>query len=151
MADQDRRNDSAKTAVAATNPKLESVALELFKARSAAQVGNPRQLAIGCFRDAKAFLATTERVLAGELDVSNDETNPLDIAFAPNLKRTHPINLMSREWGDFRKVQAALAELESDPAAEFYEPYSWGKPEVNQARALFPAVADRACQFANSK
>jgi len=125
---------------------LTSVALELFKSRSIHQGASPRQLAIGCFRDATAFLAAADDVLSGEIDLSDEDTNPLDPAFAPNLKKTHPINLMSRVWGDLNKVRDVLDELEASPAADSYEPLSWGKPEVNQARALFPAVVHRAKQ-----
>ena len=130
---------------------LSAVALELFKSRSVHASINPRQLAIACFRDADVFISATQEILDGGVDLYADETNPLDEAFAPNLKRTHPINLMSRAWGDLRKVQAALADLDANPVAESYEPYSWGKPEVNQARALFPAVVNRAKQFATAK
>lgn len=130
---------------------LPIVALELFKGRSSHQGIAPRQLAIGCFRDAAAFLAAAEDVQAGNVDWFAEDTNPLDSAFAPNLKRTHPINLMSRAWGDLKKVQSVLADLEANPAAEFYELYSWGKPEVNQARALFPAIVNRAKQFTTAK
>lgn len=136
-----------------TNEKmnLASVALELFKGRSLHHGVTPRQLAIGCFRDAAAFLAAADEALAGKIDWSAEDTNPLDSAFAPNLKKTHPINLMSRAWGDLKKVRATLAELDANPAAESYDPFSWGKPEVNQARALFPAVVNRAKQFTESK
>ena len=72
------------------------------------------------------------------------DSSPLDPAFAANLKKTHPINLMSKEWGDLRKVREALKFLEENPSLEAYEELSWGKPEVNQARALFPTVVQRA-------
>jgi hypothetical protein len=133
------------------NMNLASVALELFKGRSLHHGVTPRQLAIDCFRDAAEFLAAAEDALAGKIDWFADDTNPLDSAFAPNLKRTHPINLMSRAWGDLKKVQATLAELDANPAAESYDSYGWGKPEVNQARALFPAVVKRSKQFIEAK
>lgn len=130
---------------------LASVALELFKGRSLQHGVTPKQLAIGCFRDAAAFLAAAEEALSGKIDWFAEDTNPLDSAFAPNLKRTHPINLMSRAWSDLKKVQAALGELDANPAAESYDLYGWGKPEVNQARALFPAIINRARQFTEVK
>ena len=127
-----------------TNPKLSDVALDLFKVRSTQSGVNTHQLAITCFRDAKIFLDAAQQVHSGHLEIEDDDANPLDIAFAPNLKRTHPINLMSRAWGDLQAVQKALVYLDANPKADFYEPHNWGKPEVNQARALFPAVVDRA-------
>jgi hypothetical protein len=128
-----------------------TVALELFKERSSQSGISPKQLAIDCFRDAAAFTQVAEDVLTGDIDLLDVNADPLDEAFAPNLKRTHPINLMSRAWGDLNKVQAVLAELDANPALEVYEPYEWGKPEVNQARALFPAVINRAQQLAVAK
>ena len=128
-----------------------AVALELFKERSSQAGISPKQLAIDCFRDATAFTTVAEDVMTGEIDPVAEDANPLDIAFAPNLKRTHPINLISRAWGDLTKVQAALAELDANPAVEFYEPYGWGKPEVNQARVLFPTVVSRAQKSAMAK
>lgn len=126
---------------------LTDVALELFKTRSMSPGINPEQLAIDCFRSAKSFLAVSELVQSGEIAAIDNDTNPLDVACAPNLKKTHPVNLMSRAWGDVKKVESVLAELEADPSAESYEPFGWGRPEVNQARALFPAVVNRAQQY----
>lgn len=131
--------------------QLTSVALELFKERSSHAGISPEQLAIDCYRDATAFLATTADVLSGKIDLQFEDANPLDEAFAPNLKRTHPINLMSQAWGDLEKVRTVISVLDANPAAESYETYSWGKPEVGQARALFPAVISRARQLAAEK
>jgi hypothetical protein len=131
--------------------KLIAVALDIFKGRSSQPRVSPRQLAIECFRDATAFNEVAEEVQTGGIGTVAEDTNPLDMAFAPNLKRTHPINLMSRAWGDLNKVQAVMAELDANPAAEFYEPFGWGKPEVNQARALFPAVVSRAKHSTTAK
>lgn len=120
------------------------IALELFKERSSQTGISPEQIAIDCFRDAKAFAKIAERVLYDDIELAHADSNPLDAAFAPNLKRTHPINLISKAWGDLTKVKAALVELEANPGAEHYEPFGWGKPEINQARVLFPSVVERA-------
>lgn len=133
------------------SPNLTNVALELFKGRSVQSGISSHQLAMNCFRDANIFLNAAAQVQAGNLDFLEAETNPLDVAFAPNLKRTHPINLMSRAWGDLAAVQKAFNDLDANPKAESYEPHGWGKPEVNQARVLFPAVLNRAKQIASVK
>ncbi len=130
---------------------LPFIALELFKGRSLQSGVNPRQLAMSCFQDATVFIAAAQDFQSGKKELFAEQTNPLDLACAPNLKRTHPINLMSRAWGNLQKVQAALADLDAHPNAEFYEPYGWGKPEINQARALFPAVVSRAKQLTSTK
>lgn len=135
----------------APSPKLNDIALELFKGRSPQPGITPQQLVMNCFRDAKVFLEVADQLVSEPWESVEEETNPLDVAFAPNLKRTHPINLMSRAWGDIMLVRKALSELDANPKAVVYEPYGWGKPEINQARALFPAVVNRANQLATAK
>jgi hypothetical protein len=139
-------SDSSMTGLDVT-----AVALELFKERSAQGGFSPKQLAIDCFRDATIFTEVAEEVLTEGIDLSSDDANPLDVAFAPNLKKTHPINLMSRAWGNLDKVRETLAYLDANPGCESYEPYGWGKPEINQARVLFPAVVIRAKQCVVTK
>ena len=131
--------------------EISDVALELFKVRAAHSGVGTRQLAMGCFRDAAAFINIAKEVNSSDVDLLAEETNPLDPAFAPNLNKTHPINLMSRSWGDLKKVQNALSDLNANPAAESYEPYGWTKSEIRQARALFPAVIERSKQIAITK
>jgi hypothetical protein len=130
---------------------LTDVALDLFKERGAQSGISSHQLAMNCFRDAKIFLDAAELVHSGKLNFLEEDTNPLDVAFAPNLKRTHPINLMSRAWGNLAAVHKAFNDLDANPKAESYEPHGWGKAEVNQARALFPAVIQRAKQMVSAK
>ena len=122
---------------------LSTVALELFKFRCLQPGISPQQIALECFRYAKAFIVAMEQVLSNGLPTTDEDSSPLNGAFAPNLKKTHPVNLMSRTWGDIKQVEAVMSHLDADPTTEFYEPYGWGKPEINQARALFPAVINR--------
>ena len=127
-----------------TDNKLQSLAFELFTQRSAMLNGRSAEpVASQCFRDAESFLKVAEKVEKSGL-ASIADSSPLDPAFAANLKKTHPINLMSKEWGDLKRVREALKFLEENPSLESYEELSWGKPEVNQARALFPTVVQRA-------
>lgn len=133
-----------------TDNKLQALAFELFTQRSAMLGGRSAEpVASQCFRDAESFLKVAERVEKSGL-ASIADSSPLDPAFAANLKKTHPINLMSREWGNLAKVREALKFLDENPSLESYEELSWGKPEVNAARALFPAVVQRADQAAKA-
>lgn len=140
-----------KSETSADQLPLPSIALELFKVRSMQHGVGPKQLAIDCFRDAKAFLDVCFEVEMEAINLASADANPLDAACAPNLKNTHPINLMSRQMGDIASVQKAFADLEANPAADSYKAYDWGRAEVNQARALFPAVINRARQLALAK
>ena len=141
--------DKPKSGV--TDTAIAELAKQIFVEQFGhSQIGY-KQLTINSFRAATEFLAGAQSVQNGEIDLFEEDRNPLDDAKAPNLKKTHPINLMSKAWGDVRLVQAALDDLDANPAAETYEPYGWGKPEVNQARALFPAVVNRAKQLSTTK
>lgn len=140
MVDESTAPVSKKSKI---STRLQETAFELFKHRPA-NVGSARQIAIQCYRSAEAFLQATDELIAGTLNITSIDQNPLDEAYAPNLKKTHPINLMSRHWGSVDKVRKTLAALKSEPEAKAYEPYGWGLPEVNQARALFPALVKKA-------
>lgn len=132
--------------------RLGDVALEMFKgARHYNQACSPQELAIACFQDAMGFMEIERKVLAGELDVFAADANPLDDGYAPNLKKTHPINLMSKEWGNIEKVREQLKWLEARPEAKSNEEMHWELQEVNQARALFPAVVKRADEMLAAK
>lgn len=130
---------------------LNSVALEVFKTRCLQPGISPQQIAIDCFRFAKAFITAMETVASEGIPNFEEDPNPLNGAFAPNLKRTHPVNLMSKNWGDLKQLETVLAHLEAEPSADSYAPLEWGRPEVNQARALFPGVVNRVKQFAVEK
>jgi hypothetical protein len=131
--------------------EIKIIAIELFKVRSGLPGASAQQLATGCVRDAMIFVHTFNEAITGGDRLLAEDSDPLDTAFAPNLSKTHPINLMSRARGNLQKVQLALADLEANPAAEFYETYNWGKPEINQARALFPAVILRSKRTTTAK
>ena len=129
---------------------LTSVALELFKARSLQPGINPQRIAVECLRDARSFLQAADDFLSGKSQ-RDLESSPLDDAFAPNLKKTHPINLMSSTWGDLKQVERILDELAADPSIDSYTQFGWGKSEINQARVLFPSVVNRVKQFQQAK
>lgn len=123
---------------------IKDLAFSLFTQRSGFAHGQSAEnVARRCFIDATAFLKVSDTIGSEGLQPIED-LNPLDTAFARNLPKTHPINLMSREMGNVNRVKEVFEALEANPKAESYEPLGWGMPEVNQARALFPAVLERA-------
>lgn len=125
--------------------ELKAVALELFKVRRNGGV-SAAQVALSCFRDAQSFLDVADQIEMGDLELGADK-NPLDDGYAPNLSKTHPINLMSKEWGDIQKVRDALKIVES-PTVNSLDQYHWGKNECNLARTLFPGFLRRAEELA---
>lgn len=120
-----------------TQTLAEKLAFEIFKTTPHA-AGNAEKCAMQSFRAAKAFLEVQTQLSSGKLNIYAIDDNPLDDAFAPNLKRNHPINLMSKEWGSLEKVKKVMKDLDENPTASTYETYGWGPAEVMQARTLFP-------------
>lgn len=146
-----------KTAAAdkdvSSDAELQALALDLFRTGRNA-MGSPKQIAIKCFRDAAAFRDVMRQIMSNEIDVFFEDNNPLDQAHAPNLKKTHPLNLMSQAWGSIEKVRNTLAALEAAPTDTIYDLYGWGAQEVSIARFHFPEVirkAEKAKQVAVSK
>lgn len=121
--------------------RVQQTAFELF--RSSAVGVAPEMLAIRCFRAAQAFCDAADKIISGEVSIYQIDNNPLDDAYAPNLKKTHPVNIISKKWGDLKKAVEAWEHVQNLSVKE-YEPFGWSEPECNQARALFPAVLDRA-------
>jgi len=120
----------------------EKLAFEIFKTTPHA-AGNAERCAIQSFRAAKAFLDVSAQISSNRLNIFAIDENPLDDAHAPNLTKTSPINLMSKEWGSLEKVKKAMKDLQDNPTATTYETYGWGPSEVAQARSLFPAKLEK--------
>lgn len=116
------------------------VALEFMKHRNSN--GSAEQLAIRCFRDATAFLKIADKFATGVLSIEAIDNDPLDEAHAPNLKKTHPVNLVSRRFGSVAKV-AEIWQMIKNPDVVKLEELNWGLQECNQARAIFPAVLEK--------
>jgi hypothetical protein len=125
----------------AVSDRVKKAAFELFKA-SAFGV-SPKMLAIRCYRAAQEFCDAEDEILNGTVSISVIDNNPMDDAFAPNLKKTHPVNLISKKWGDLKKAMEAWQHVKN-LSVNAYEPYGWEMPECNTARALFPSVIKRA-------
>lgn len=140
--------DETKTAKQ-SDSNVKEVAFELFK-NCQMNTGSPEQLAIKCFRNAAVFLKTAEAIASKKIDLSAIDNNPLDEAYCPNLKKTFPDNMASRQWGNLKRVLEICEILEKNPMLESIEDLGWGKPEVNRARILFPAVAKRQRELETS-
>lgn len=133
------------------NPELDAFAFEIFKqsvANSSVNRGG-EQHARAAYAKAGAFLAVRDRVRAGEVKTVNDGPKLCDVC-APNLRRSHPHNLVSQRFGDLNKVNRISKWLEQNPTPESdpeelvtrinreFTDLSWDMPTVNTARAVFP-------------
>ena len=136
-------NDNGKPQQAqpAVSDRVKKAAFELFKSSSFGV--SPKMLAIRCYRAAQEFCDAEDEILSGAVSISVIDNNPLDDAYAPNLKKTHPVNLISKKWGDLKKAMEAYEHVQN-LGVNAYEPLGWEMPECNTARALFPAVLKRA-------
>ena len=123
------------------NPELESLAFEIFKETVAKIPANRlgEQVAIEAYRKAEAFLKIRDRVRSGEPLVKQADGPQLCDASAPNLKKTHPHNLVSKRFGDLAKVNRIAKWLGDNPTTETSEEMDWDAPTTALARVLLPA------------
>jgi hypothetical protein len=95
--------------------ELDELAFRIFE-RRVAQMGGRRggeKLAVECYREAEEFLAVKKR--GGEPTKKDAEDSLLADCCAPNLRRTHPHNLVSRRMGDINKVNRNKVWLYKNP------------------------------------
>lgn len=125
---------------AAQDSQIERRAFDLFTARRAAfgVQQNAADVAKQCFRDARAFIDVSQKIADGEMSIELPKGPQLADCCAPNLKPTHPVNMVSQRFGNLQRVKEINARLEANEKLETLEEYDWGIPEVNSARNLFP-------------
>lgn len=129
------------------NDKVARMAFELFTARRAANSRTmPEFIAVESFRDAEAFVSVSARRANGESVEKMGKQSPLDDCSAPNLKKTHPLNMVSQRFGnpDLKQVRTIAAVLKADPTLDTYGDLEWSAAEVSVARQVFPAVLAKA-------
>jgi hypothetical protein len=133
---------------------LDSLAFEIYSARLAhPQQRGGEHVAIDSYRQAETFLSVRDRARGGKLKAKADDGSTLADCSAPNLRQTHPHNLVSQRFGDLVKVNRIKAWLDKNPTPESapeelvgrinreFPELSWDLPTVNTARAIFPAYA----------
>lgn len=103
------------------------------------------------YRKAEEFVAVRDRVKAGDVTVT--ATSRLSDASAPNLKHTHPHNLVSQRFaernGGEEKVLAEINRINkwllshphSDDSPPTYDALDWDVPTTKLARVLMPHYA----------
>ena len=137
----DNKPSSVVTAAMSDTDTVEQVALQLFAERSGRGKADPREIALQAFRDATVFTQVSALYRENKMPVAAAE-DPRAICFAPNLKKTHPYNLVSRQHGNLNRVAEIFAELDKDKSRERYEELEWDEPTTSLARTLFPAYLD---------
>ncbi len=141
-----------KTSPARPPEEVDELAFQIFAQRMASlpgkRGGEPE--ALDAFRQAEAFLAVRGRVRSGEAKKAAEEPVLADCC-APNLRRTHPHNLVSQRLGDLAKVNRVKQWLDRNPTPERdadelahrlnreFPDLNWDLPTINVARAIFPA------------
>lgn len=131
--------------------EVDEFAFRLYAERIAKMPSHANGEAASAWAYAKAndFMAVRARVKSGEAVSVAD--SKLSEASAPNLKPTHPHNLVSRRFaashhGGEAKVLAMLREINawlqahprSDEAQVAYDKLDWDVPTTNLARVLLP-------------
>lgn len=130
--------------------EIDELALSLYAERISklpAQ-SSGEEAARWAFRKAEDFLAIRDRLRSGEKEVLH-VSKLADVA-APNLKKTHPHNLVSQRFADENggeaKVLAMIREIhnwliahpKSDQSEVAYDKLDWDVPTTNLARVLLP-------------
>lgn len=139
------------------NTELDQLAFEIFTqmvAKSSINRGGEQQ-ARAAYVKAEAFLAVRDRVRAGDMKAVKPEGPVMADCFAPNLKRSHPFNLVSQKMGDLNKVNRIAKWLDSNPTPESdpeelvtrinreFPDLSWDQPTINTARVILPEYATK--------
>ena len=123
------------------NVELDELAFRIYSEMVAKQPANiaAERLALASYRKAESFLSVRGRVRSGELEATEPTGPQLADCSAPNLKKTHPHNLVSQRFGDLKRVEQIKAWLDKNPTAETYPELDWDVPTTNVARTIFPA------------
>ena len=147
------------------NQELETMAFDLYAKRVATLPPgrNGERDVIESFARAEEFLAVRKKVRSGEVKAKGPTGPQLSDCCAPNLPRSHPINLVAQTFTDRKgsQVPCDLAKInriakflavnptpEKDPDElvvklnrEFPE-LGWTLPEINTARAIMHAYVN---------
>ena len=132
--------------------ELDELAFDIYSRRVA---GYPVHLAveseaINAYRKAEAFLRVKKQIKASGLKAIVPDEQPGADCRAPNLRRTHPLNLISRVDGDLPRAAKIKAWLDRNPTPE-RDPeevvsrlnrdlgLDWDLACVNRAREVLPA------------
>lgn len=120
--------------------ELQDAAFELFSRRTATGVRSTQieQVVKQCFRDARKFLDVAAKIATGEIDSTPEPVSILSPVRAPNLKPTHPHNMVSQVHGNLNRIKQIHDMLKADPTLAAVPDLDWGQPEVALARTIFP-------------
>lgn len=135
----------------------DDLAFQLFAAKSASlPLGRAGKMqAEDAYRQADAFLAVRAQAREGKLSPDKPAGPQLADCSCPNVKPTHPLNLVSRRFGDLQRVNRIKAWLDRNPTPQD-EPdeltarlnrefgLDWDTPQVSLARATFGAYCPAA-------
>lgn len=136
-----------------TDSEHEDLAFRLYAERIAkmpAQV-NGEEMSRWAFRKAEEFLSVRNKVRSGEDTTAALSGPQLCDVSAPNLKPTHPHNLVSKRFAQanggetvvLNRIKQIADWLDkhprSDDAETKYEPLDWDVPTTNLARVLLPS------------
>lgn len=136
---------------------LDAFAFEIYKT---AVANHPvkrggEHMARDAYQKAQAFLAVRDKVRSGALSPEKPRGLQLADCSAPNLRPTHPHNLVSQRFGDLLRVNRIKKWLDAHPTPEKepeevvqqlnreFPELSWDLAAVNTARVIFPAYAEK--------
>ncbi len=134
--------------------ELDDLAFAIYRERVGKflhSAGEP--LAIDSYRKAEEFLRVRDAMRAGELTTKKPTGPQLSEVSAPNLKPTHPHNLVSQRFGDLQRVNRIKQWLDKNPTPEAdpqeltskfnreFGDLGWATQDIALARTIFPEYA----------
>jgi hypothetical protein len=135
--------------------ELDEIALQIYAQRQSAPRISGESDALDCYRRADAFLAVRAKVRKGELKAAKPTGPQLSDCCAPNLRKNHPLNLVSQKYGDLGRVDRIAKWLDTHPTPErdpedlviaFNREHGgldWALHEIATARLVFPTYATK--------
>ena len=127
-----------------SNTELDDFAFRLYVERVASGAVNrvDEQVALDSYRKAEAFLRVRDKVRSGEITAVQPVGPQLADCCCPNLKKTHPFNIVSQRFGDLKRVKQIREWLDKNPTADRYDELEWDPPTVRTARQILPAYCN---------
>lgn len=154
---ESKSSASASAAALEADPELDALAFEIYKQRIATThvKRGGEQIALDSYRKAEDFLRIRDKIRSGDTSTKQPEGPQLSDCSAPNLSENHPHNMVSKRYGDLTKVNRIKKFLDQNPTPESdpgelvgkinreFPGIGWDLPQVNTARAIFPAYCGK--------
>lgn len=135
--------------IAEKTRELDEIAMRIFDERLRHNSLLIERTTLDSYKLAEQWLSVRDGIRAGTISTAKDTGPKLADVSAPNLSQTHPLNLVSRRFGNLDRVNQINAWLVANPTGDEPEKMvaalnkkfgdlNWGFNEIYIARETFP-------------